>query len=144
MMPPRARKHETRDSSSPDKIEVNDMVETLFGEPTFQVAKFAGLRKAAHVPDVVVKALKDAQKAGQYVYYPVADASRYNEMANVLRAAGDHLEQATVIVAPVIAEDGDFHRVSKPEDATHIKVTVGHRRGGSKKRETASGDTDSE
>ena len=130
-MPPRKRDAKTVDSSSPVNEENNEVTtDTLFGDVEL-VGKIQtnSKRITVDVPAHVLQKLKEAQELGSYAYWAVNDPSQYDTMANVLRSGGDLMDQASVLVKPVIREGKDFHVVTDPADATHIRATVAKRRG---------------
>jgi hypothetical protein len=106
------------------------MTTELFGSVEFEDIKaYNRQRTRVEVPTAVLAELKTAQEKGRYAYWAVKDPAQFKAMENVLRSGGDLLEDASVLVKPVIREDGQFHVVSDVNSATHIRATVAKRRG---------------
>jgi len=106
------------------------MTATLFGDVEFvDIKSYGKPHVRVEVPTAVLAELKAAQEKGRYAFWAVKDPAQFEVMANVLRSAGDLLEDASVLVKPVIREDGNFHVVTDIAASTHIRATVAKRRG---------------
>lgn len=105
------------------------MANTLFGEHKFtEIVKSHSQRKTVDVPAEILEVLKAAQGAGKRVEWPVRDEIHFRTMAEVLYSAGDHLN-ASILPAPGRYVAGKWERVKEISDATHLRATVGKRRG---------------
>lgn len=114
----------------------------LFGDVELETARVRVTRTKVDVPAQVMKVLKDAQAAGKRAIWPVKDLLHYEAMADVFYSAGELL-QASVLSAPVRKTEDGYEVVKKDADtwtATHVRVTVGKRRG----RKAAEGTPDTD
>lgn len=110
----------------------------LFGDVELENARVRVTRTKVDVPAGVLKTLKEIQGAGKRAVWPVRDFNHFDAMADVFYSAGELL-QASVLAAPVkdsgkTDDSGNkvYEVVKKdPENwtATHVRVTVGKRRG---------------
>jgi hypothetical protein len=108
------------------------MSNVLFGDPTFEVIEKAPRRLDVEVPKEILEKLEKARALRQRIIWPVRDEIHAAAMADVLYAAGDQLN-ASVLPAAGNYQDGKFVRVKDWTDLnnlpTHLRVTVGQRRG---------------
>lgn len=90
-------------------------------------------RPTVDVPDKVLTLVTNARNAGRRFTLPVRSSAEYSALSTVLYSAGGLLEPAaTVYCAPGIIAEGKFVRVDDPTKATHLRASVGNRRGRAK------------
>jgi len=104
----------------------------LFGDVELVGARQRVARTKVDVPPAVLELLKQAHATSQYAHWPVKDQAHFDAMADVLYSAGD-LMTATVRPTLVVKQaDGTYTPVKKDAEgftATHVRVSVGKRRG---------------
>ena len=120
------------------KAAAKNALADLFGEAELQSKRNRVSRSKVDVPPQVFKVLQEAQASGKNVVYPVTNQLAYEAMADVFFSAGELLN-ASCTPAPVkdtgkVDSAGNkVYEVVKndPENwlATHVRVTVGKRRG---------------
>lgn len=115
------------------KAQPKNEVAALFGEPEIEAKRPSHqARRVVDVPPQILEVLKGLQENGRRAFWGVRDFNHYDTMTDVLHSAGSILN-GSVLVAPIFRdEDGTNHVVkADPENwtATHIRVTVGKRRG---------------
>lgn len=142
-MPPRKRTAKTLDSSSPEneikETKAVTTVESLFGAPeVVEVKQTSKGYSRVEVPDTilaVVQGILDHNRSTavsgekrKMLTYAISSPENIEAMAPVLYSAADILG-CTVIVSPVYKDEDEFHKVKDVTKATHIRVSVGERRG---------------
>lgn len=105
----------------------------LFGEVEMESTRAKTTRPKVDVPEGVLKVLKEAQASALRPVWPIEQGNylQFDSMRDVFASASD-LIGATILAAPGIKEDGQFIRVKDDPanfKATHVRVTVGKRRG---------------
>lgn len=107
-----------------------DEVEDLFNNMVFEPAKIKRPRiKPVEPPSHIVETLVNAHAEGTRPLWPTT-AATYEKQRAVLTAAGKKLPDASVRVDPVrVLPSGQSKRVDDLADATHVRASVGLRRG---------------
>jgi hypothetical protein len=105
----------------------------LFAEPTFDdytQATKASRRDNVDVPEEILDTLRLAQRDRKRPVWPVRDANHFDTMATVLYSAGDKLgASVTVQALKRTAEGTEILKKELRNEATHLRATVGAKRG---------------
>jgi hypothetical protein len=112
---------------TPETNPLTALLETATFETKKTDSSRARDRVAATVPDEYVTFVKNAFEANRRVVLPATDKDKFDEMANLFRAAGDKAELSVTVKARYDGEGEDAK-------LTHLTFTVGARRGAKGKK----------
>lgn len=109
--------------------------DALIEQADFSAAADVKHRVVVDVPDVVLNLVTKARTNGTPRFtLPVKSEDDYNSKSSVLYSAGLKVTPpATITVVPGIVAEGRFTKVDDVTKATHLRATVGARRGGKTK-----------
>lgn len=100
----------------------------LLATATLEDATDRKRRATVEVPPAVLALVKQARDNRKRITLPY-DATKFEELQNVLYSAGDLLEPKASVTVSRVKLDGEKATVVKDHTATHIRVFVGERRG---------------
>lgn len=117
--------------------------EDLFQAVEFEEYQVQKDRVKVPVPDSVLKIFIKARQASERVFIPLKDDDKgphLDKLRDVFASAGDTMGNSLISSLVMKDENGSYLPVKELKNATHVRVTVGQRRG----QKAATGTPDAE